>query len=67
MARAMALDLRECVNQVCPWTGRPVSTEGLMRYRGRVIGFCSQGERDRFARAVAMFDAAIAGKPGSED
>ena len=63
----MALNLTECVNQVCPWSGRPVSPEGLMKYRGRVIGFCSQGERDRFARAVAMFDAAIAGRAGSED
>jgi len=66
MPRDTALNLTDCVNQVCPWTGRPVAAEGLMRYRGRVVGFCGSGERDRFARAVAMFDAAITGKPGSE-
>lgn len=62
-----APQLADCVNQVCPWTGRPVTPEGLLRYRGRVVGFCSPGERDRFARAVAMFDAAVMGKPGSEE
>lgn len=62
----MALVLADCVNQVCPWSGRPVSADALMRYRGRVIGFCNAGCRDKFARAVAMFDAAIGGKHGSE-
>ena len=66
MTRAAALELGDCVNQVCPWSGRPVAADSLMRYRGQVIGFCNPGCRDKFARAVAMFDAAIAGKPASE-
>lgn len=66
MPRDIALEMADCVNQICPWSGRPVAADSLMSYRGRVIGFCKPGCRDRFARAVAMFDAAIAGKPGSE-
>jgi len=66
MNRGTPLQISDCINQVCPWTGRPISADGLMQYRGRVVGFCSQGERDQFARAVAVFDAAIAGKSGSE-
>ena len=62
MSRAGTLDLAECVNQVCPWSGRPVSADGLTRYRGRIVGFSSPGERDRFERAVAMFDAALTGR-----
>ncbi len=65
MDRSTSLQLSDCLNQVCPWTGRPVSADGLMQYRGRVVGFCGQGERDRFARAMTVFDAAIAGKTGN--
>lgn len=67
MSRAVGPDLAECVNQVCPWTGRPVSADGLMHYRGRVVGFASPRERDRFARAVAMFDAALTGRRNGEE
>lgn len=67
MARAAALALADCVNEVCPWSGKPVAADSLMRYRGRVIGFCNPGCRDKFARAAAMFDAAIAGRPGNEE
>ena len=67
MHRGTPFQLSECVNQVCPWTGRPVSPDSLVQYRGRVVGFHSPNERDRFARAVAMFDAAITGKGGGEE
>ena len=66
MNRVAAHDFGECVNQICPWSGRPVSENGLTRYRGRVVGFSGPQERDRFERAVAMFDAAIGGRPGRE-
>lgn len=55
-----APDLAECVNQTCPWSGKPVAPDSLTRYRGRVVGFCNPGCRDKFEAAVAQFDAAIA-------
>ena len=60
----MANDLRleDCVNDVCPWSGDPVSAESLTTYRGQVVGFCNTGCRDKFDRAAKTFDAAIEGK-----
>jgi YHS domain-containing protein len=60
----MADDLRleDCVNTHCPWSGDPVSADGLTRYEGKVVGFCNPGCRDKFEKATAMFDAAIEGK-----
>jgi hypothetical protein len=54
--------LDECVNQVCPWSGDPVSADSLTRYKGAVVGFCNPGCRDKFDAAARAFDAAIEGK-----
>ena len=67
MLPAAALDLADCINQICPWSGRPVAADSLTRYRGHVIGFCNPGCRDKFERAISMFDAAVLGKTGSEE
>ena len=53
------LRLEDCVNTVCPWSGKPVSANSLSRYRGRVVGFCNPGCRDKFEAATAAFDAAL--------
>lgn len=53
------LDIRDAVNETCPWSGAPVSAGSLTRYRGRVVGFCNPGCRDKFERATSAFDAAI--------
>lgn len=60
----MASDLRleDCVNETCPWSGKPVSGDSLTTYRGQVVGFCNTGCRDKFDAATAAFDAAIEGK-----
>ena len=55
------LDLRDCVNDVCPWSGKPVSADSLTTYRGKVVGFCNTGCRDKFERATRAFDGAIEG------
>jgi len=55
-------DLEECVNDVCPWSGKPVSADSLTRYRGQVVGFCNPGCRDKFESAAHAFDRAIEGK-----
>ena len=54
--------LEECVNQVCPWSGKPVSADSLTHYRGEVVGFCNPGCRDKFDAAARAFDAVIEGK-----
>ena len=56
------LKLEDCVNQTCPWSGKPVSVDSLTRYRGKVVGFCNPGCREKFDKATSAFDAAIEGK-----
>jgi hypothetical protein len=56
------LRLENCVNDVCPWSGKPVSADSLTLYKGKVVGFCKPGCRDEFAQATGAFDAAIEGK-----
>jgi len=53
------LNIADCINEVCPWSGKPVSPDSLVRYRGQVVGFCNPGCRDKFAAAMTMFDGAI--------
>jgi len=59
-----ALDLADCVNAACPWSGKPITADSLTRYRGSVVGFCNPGCRDKFDQAVAMFEAALADRAG---
>lgn len=59
---AERLRLEDCVNEVCPWSGNPVSADSLTLYRGKVVGFCNTGCRDKFEKAASAFDAAIEGK-----
>ena len=56
------LRLEDCVNERCPWSGEPVSADSLMLYRGKVVGFCNTGCRDKFAAATRAFDGAIESK-----
>lgn len=53
------LNLSDCINEVCPWSGNPVASDSLVRYRGHVVGFCNTGCRDKFASAICMFDELI--------
>jgi YHS domain-containing protein len=59
----MAGDLRleDCVNEVCPWSGKPVSADSLTTYEGKVVGFCNPGCRDKFETATNAFAAALQG------
>jgi len=61
LANASTLRIEDCVNAICPWSGKPVSAESLTLYRGKVVGFCNTGCRDRFEKATTAFDAAIDG------
>ncbi|GAA4715867.1 glutathione S-transferase [Sphingomonas lutea] len=55
-------DLADCVNDVCPWSGKPVGADSLTTYRGKVVGFCNPGCRDKFEAATGAFDRAIESK-----
>ncbi len=59
------LDIAEAINDTCPWSGKPISKDSLTLYRGAVVGFCNTGCRDKFARAVDHFDAALASDKNS--
>ena len=54
------LRIGDAVNETCPWSGKPVAEDSLTVYRGKVVGFCNPGCREKFDRAVSHFDAAIA-------
>jgi len=56
------LKLEDCVNSACPWSGEPVSADSLTRYRGKVVGFCNTGCRDKFEAATQAFDREIEAK-----
>ena len=58
-----ALDIADCINETCPWSGRPVQADSLTMYGGRVVGFCNTGCRDKFERAVRHFETANAPTP----
>jgi hypothetical protein len=53
------LRLEDCVNTHCPWSGKPVGADSLTRYRGKIVGFCNTGCRDKFEAATKAFDSAI--------
>ena len=53
------LRLEDCINRTCPWSGDPVSPDSLTLYKGRVVGFCNTGCRDKFERAVVAFETAL--------
>jgi YHS domain-containing protein len=59
---AETLRLEDCVNTYCPWSGEPVSADSLTTYRGKVVGFCNPGCREKFDAAKTAFDAAIEGR-----
>ncbi len=53
------LNIADCINDICPWSGKPVSADSLTIYRGRVVGFCNTGCRDKFEKAVGEFDGLL--------
>jgi YHS domain-containing protein len=56
------LRLEDCVNDTCPWSGKPVSADSLTLYKGKVVGFCNPGCRERFESAARAFDQVIESK-----
>jgi hypothetical protein len=59
------LKLADCINDTCPWSGKPVAEDSLTLYQGNVVGFCNTGCRDKFETAIRHFEAA-SGKLNSD-
>ena len=55
-----SLDIADCINEVCPRSGKPVQADSLTEYDGHVVGFCNPGCRDTFESAVRHFEEAKA-------
>lgn len=53
------LKIEDCINETCPWSGKPVSANSLTLYRGMVVGFCNTGCRDKFETVANFFDKNI--------
>ena len=51
------LKLEDCINDTCPWSGKPVSADSLTTWEGQVVGFCNPGCKDKFEKAVSHFEA----------
>ena len=52
------LDVADCINETCPWSGKPVQADSLTEHAGEVVGFCNPGCRDKFETAIRHFEAA---------
>ena len=59
---ASGLALADAVNEFCPWSGDPISAGSLTLYKGKVVGFCNTGCRDKFEKATQAFDLALDAK-----
>lgn len=51
------LKIEDAINDTCPWSGKPVAADSLTLYRGKVVGFCNTGCRDKFEQAITRFDS----------
>jgi len=58
------LDIKDCINDICPWSGNPVSADALTTYNGNVVGFCNTGCRDKFEKAATFFDKSLGATHG---
>lgn len=54
------VQISECVNDTCPWSGEPVRQGASTTYRECRVGFCSKEHRDQFQAAIRYFNEIIA-------
>ena len=54
------LNIADCINSTCPWSGKPVQADSLIVYDDHVVGFCNPGCRDKFESAIRHFENAKA-------
>ena len=56
MTNPKDLNIKNAINENCPWSGNPIDEGSLTTYKGQVVGFCNTGCRDKFEKAVDLFD-----------
>lgn len=59
--RTGSADTTKPANSVCPWSGRPVVRDAVVRIQEGTVGFCSRAHCDRFQHAVSYFRECIKG------
>ena len=52
--------ISEAINRNCPWSGKPIATDSLVRHNGVVLGFCNPGCRDSFAAEPDRYPEVLA-------
>ena len=56
MTNPKDLNIKNAINENCPWSGNPIDEGSLTTHIGQVVGFCNTGCRDKFENAVDLFD-----------
>ena len=56
------LNIDDCINETCPWSGKPVQADSLTEYGDDVVGFCNPDYRDKFEIAIRHFENAKASR-----
>lgn len=51
--------MNKAINEICPWSGKAVNSSALTQYKGHVVGFCNEGCRDKFEKAINAFEKSI--------
>lgn len=46
---------KSAINSECPFSNKAIRADCLTRYRGKVVGFCNPGCRDKFAKDPARY------------
>ena len=59
MTNPKDLNIKNAINENYPWSGNPIDEGPLTTYKGQVVGFCNTGCRDKFEKAVDLFDDLI--------
>ena len=54
-----SLKIKNAINTNCPWSGNPIVENSLTVYKGHVVGFCNTGCRDKFDKALNLFDGLV--------
>lgn len=61
-ATLRALDIADCVTEICLWSRQPVQADQLTLYCGHLIGFCKSGCHDKVDSFPRRFEAAYASR-----
>ena len=54
-----SLKIKNAINTNCLWSGNPIAENSLTIYKGHVVGFCNTGCRNKFDKALNLFDGLV--------